>query len=147
MPNQRKHFEISCIIKPSDMSVINQVRNLNKNKQTPIKNTCHMNMHLIAPTKFVSNRQHRALSGAALSTHWGLSPGPSVYRTDALPLSYKGHAIIHATFAKLRQMPYTRSGTISLTWLVLPGLPNPARSGIVLGPAPTAAGASVIQAS
>ena len=25
------------------------------------------------------------------SLHWGLNPGPSVYRTDALPLSYKGH--------------------------------------------------------
>ena len=24
------------------------------------------------------------------SLHWGLNPGPSVYRTDALPLSYKG---------------------------------------------------------
>ena len=24
------------------------------------------------------------------SPHWGLSPGPSVYRTDALPLSYRG---------------------------------------------------------
>ena len=24
------------------------------------------------------------------SLHWGLSPGPSVYRTDALPLSYRG---------------------------------------------------------
>ena len=22
--------------------------------------------------------------------HWGLSPGPSVYKTDALPLSYEG---------------------------------------------------------
>ena len=26
----------------------------------------------------------------AKSLHWGLSPGPSVYKTDALPLSYKG---------------------------------------------------------
>ena len=26
------------------------------------------------------------------SLHWGLNPGPSVYRTDALPLSYKGLA-------------------------------------------------------
>jgi hypothetical protein len=24
------------------------------------------------------------------SLHWGLSPGPSVYKTDALPLSYRG---------------------------------------------------------
>ena len=24
------------------------------------------------------------------STHWGLNPGPSVYKTDALPLSYRG---------------------------------------------------------
>ena len=27
------------------------------------------------------------------SPHWGLSPGPSVYKTDALPLSYRGHGI------------------------------------------------------
>ena len=26
------------------------------------------------------------------SLHWGLSPGPSVYKTDALPLSYRGCA-------------------------------------------------------
>ena len=26
----------------------------------------------------------------AMSLHWGLNPGPSVYRTDALPLSYRG---------------------------------------------------------
>ena len=25
------------------------------------------------------------------SLHWGLNPGPSVYKTDALPLSYRGH--------------------------------------------------------
>ena len=25
-----------------------------------------------------------------ISPHWGLNPGPSVYRTDALPLSYRG---------------------------------------------------------
>ena len=27
---------------------------------------------------------------ASESPHWGLNPGPSVYRTDALPLSYRG---------------------------------------------------------
>ena len=26
----------------------------------------------------------------AISPHWGLNPGPSVYKTDALPLSYRG---------------------------------------------------------
>ena len=26
----------------------------------------------------------------ACSPHWGLNPGPSVYKTDALPLSYRG---------------------------------------------------------
>ena len=31
----------------------------------------------------------------AHSLHWGLSPGPSVYRTDALPLSYRGHTYVH----------------------------------------------------
>ena len=25
-----------------------------------------------------------------ISLHWGLNPGPSVYKTDALPLSYRG---------------------------------------------------------
>ena len=25
-----------------------------------------------------------------ISPHWGLNPGPSVYKTDALPLSYRG---------------------------------------------------------
>jgi hypothetical protein len=69
-----------------------------------------MSMHLIAPTKFGSNRQHRVLSAEASSPHWGLNPGPSVYRTDALPLSYKGHAIIHSTFANFRQMPYDLAG-------------------------------------
>jgi hypothetical protein len=28
------------------------------------------------------------------SPHWGLNPGPSVYRTDALPLSYRGTGTI-----------------------------------------------------
>ena len=28
----------------------------------------------------------------AISPHWGLNPGPSVYKTDALPLSYRGLA-------------------------------------------------------
>jgi len=27
------------------------------------------------------------------SPHWGLNPGPSVYKTDALPLSYRGNCI------------------------------------------------------
>ena len=32
------------------------------------------------------------------SPHWGLNPGPSVYKTDALPLSYRGHATsMHAS--------------------------------------------------
>ncbi len=26
----------------------------------------------------------------AAAFHWGLSPGPSVYKTDTLPLSYRG---------------------------------------------------------
>ncbi len=26
----------------------------------------------------------------AQQPHWGLNPGPSVYKTDALPLSYRG---------------------------------------------------------
>ena len=31
-----------------------------------------------------------ALGGCGNSAHWGLNPGPSVYKTDALPLSYRG---------------------------------------------------------
>jgi hypothetical protein len=27
------------------------------------------------------------------SLHWGLNPGPSVYKTEALPLSYRGSVI------------------------------------------------------
>ena len=27
------------------------------------------------------------------SPHWGLNPGPSVYKTDSLPLSYRGYGI------------------------------------------------------
>jgi hypothetical protein len=33
-----------------------------------------------------------ALGGCGNSPHWGLNPGPSVYKTDALPLSYRGVA-------------------------------------------------------
>ena len=33
-----------------------------------------------------------ALGGCRNSPHWGLNPGPSVYKTDALPLSYRGVA-------------------------------------------------------
>ena len=29
-------------------------------------------------------------SALHLAPHWGLNPGPSVYKTDALPLSYRG---------------------------------------------------------
>ena len=33
------------------------------------------------------------------SLHWGLSPGPSVYKTDTLPLSYRGLTdVIYITF-------------------------------------------------
>ena len=31
------------------------------------------------------------------SPHWGLKPGPSVYRTDALPLSYRGSGRIRVS--------------------------------------------------
>ena len=30
------------------------------------------------------------------SLHWGLNPGPSVYKTDALPLSYRGSVLCAA---------------------------------------------------
>ena len=35
---------------------------------------------------------HRLLTCFVNSPHWGLNPGPSVYKTDALPLSYRGTA-------------------------------------------------------
>ena len=37
---------------------------------------------------------------AKTSLHWGLSPGPSVYRTDALPLSYRGLCVAKADASK-----------------------------------------------
>ena len=35
-------------------------------------------------------RQSSNLADGIKSPHWGLNPGPSVYKTDALPLSYRG---------------------------------------------------------
>ena len=35
-------------------------------------------------------RAYRVDKSWRMSPHWGLNPGPSVYRTDALPLSYRG---------------------------------------------------------
>ena len=35
-------------------------------------------------------------SGKGCSPHWGLNPGPSVYKTDALPLSYRGSGNLQA---------------------------------------------------
>ena len=35
------------------------------------------------------------------SPHWGLNPGPSVYRTDALPLSYRGSGFVLAMISCL----------------------------------------------
>ena len=40
----------------------------------------------VDPTDKSQNHKH--------SLHWGLSPGPSVYRTDALPLSYRGLSVV-----------------------------------------------------
>ena len=52
----------------------------------------------VAPVPFLAARAGlgMATSICALhrvqqtSLHWGLNPGPSVYKTDALPLSYRG---------------------------------------------------------
>ena len=48
-----------------------------------------------------SNRANQSTAGQRLgcsprriSPHWGLNPGPSVYKTDALPLSYRGSAYL-----------------------------------------------------
>ena len=42
-------------------------------------------------SRMVAQRTGSACSGLPTgSLHWGLSPGPSVYKTDALPLSYRG---------------------------------------------------------
>ena len=40
----------------------------------------------------------------ACSPHWGLNPGPSVYKTDALPLSFRGLKL--AKFEKDIRMTY-----------------------------------------
>ena len=37
----------------------------------------------------VSLHEHNKIM--PVSPHWGLNPGPSVYKTDALPLSYRGY--------------------------------------------------------
>ena len=42
------------------------------------------------------------------SLHWGLSPGPSVYRTDALPLSYRGLSAAAIDVLKHTQCTPTR---------------------------------------
>ena len=39
-----------------------------------------------------------------MSLHWGLNPGPSVYKNDALPLSYRG---ICRTYLRPQQFPNT----------------------------------------
>ena len=47
-----------------------------------------------------------------MSTRWGLNPGPSVYKTDALPLSYRGRCRLHRSFS-----------SVSYTHLTLPTTP------------------------
>ena len=37
-------------------------------------------------------QHHGSKCPEKMSPHWGLNPGPSVYKTDALPLSYRGSA-------------------------------------------------------
>ena len=49
--------------------------------------------------------RHMISMRMAQSLHWGLNPGPSVYRTDALPLSYKGLAWELAVLHVLHWMP------------------------------------------
>ena len=39
--------------------------------------------------------RHMISMRMAQSLHWGLNPGPSVYRTDALPLSYRGFDVCY----------------------------------------------------
>ena len=40
---------------------------------------------------FMFGQEHKTFyQQRSISLHWGLNPGPSVYRTDALPLSYRG---------------------------------------------------------
>ena len=42
-------------------------------------------------TRHVARGSGQTLGIAGESLHWGLNPGPSVYKTNALPLSYRGH--------------------------------------------------------
>ena len=50
---------------------------------------CHASVeHLHKATTWP--RWYCIIADAIKSLHWGLNPGPLVYRTDALPLSYKG---------------------------------------------------------
>ena len=41
-------------------------------------------------TPHAHQEPNMALASALTSPHWGLNPGASVYKTDALPLSYRG---------------------------------------------------------
>ena len=57
-----------------------------------------------------------------ISPHWGLNPGPSVYKTDALPLSYRGasfHCLV-ACCAFQVQCPSRRRGGIEPLHVSMP---------------------------
>ena len=79
----------------------------NKCGQSLRRNTeclCHDRTHrtrIPKPMQFDENpirmellSRTKMFRGASL--HWGLNPGPSVYKTDALPLSYRGLCENHA---------------------------------------------------
>jgi hypothetical protein len=48
---------------------------------------CLISTHNVTLSSGCSKASWRVIAN---SPHWGLNPGPSVYKTDALPLSYRG---------------------------------------------------------
>ena len=73
---------------------------IQKNARNKSSTLWHL-LHIFGPASHRKSRCPRRAKSPPLvlaktaapfktSLHWGLSPGPSVYRTDALPLSYRG---------------------------------------------------------
>ena len=62
----------------------------------------------------------KACGPRRISPHWGLNPGPSVYKTDALPLSYRGSALLacmdHRLGRKAALSPKNKELWVDCSW-------------------------------
>ena len=76
-------------------SIARSIRHAKKSKQAATRKhnhvapacECVMSAHNATLSSGCSKANWRVIAN---SPHWGLNPGPSVYKTDALPLSYRG---------------------------------------------------------